>query len=242
MQLRYGSYSFDAGACKLATSSETAWNEGGQPISQKRRIDVDGFLSGNGQAAISVLMSALATALARPYQDLNFYHDDGSLSATALNNAASITGVRIVAGPNFPDWKGNEFGQFRRFTFSAEAEYPLTNTQNLLAMFRERMTFSGGGPIYGFKMALNGPPQRQLIYPFSVFRATQEGEAIGYRAYPTPPVPRWPNNLKQSPNQSLDAPRRAGKIPASYQNYPVSWQYEFESASQLSGFPNLWLG
>lgn len=241
MQLRYGTYSFDAGACKLATSSETVWNEGGQPISQKRRIDVDGFLTASGQSAISTAMSALATALATPYQDLNFYQDDGSLSATALNNAASISGVHIVRGPDFPDWKGNEFSQFRRFTFSAEAEYPLTNTKNLLVSFRERLTFSGGGPIYAYKLAINGPPQRQLIYPFSVFRATQEGEAVGYLRYPTPPPPIWPATLKQSPDESLISPRRAGKLPPSYQHFGVTWRYEFESAAQLSGFPNLWL-
>ncbi len=242
MQLKWGSYAFDAGACKIATSAETVWNEGGQPLSQRRRIDVDGFLTANGQAAISLAMSALATALAIPYQDLNFYQDDGSLSATALNNAASIGGVHIINGPNFPDWKGNEYAQFRRFTFSAEAEYPIANTQNLLLSFRERLSFSGGGPVYGMMPALIGLPQRQLIYQFSVFKVTQDGEAVGYRRYPEPPGPIWPNALAHSPDITEISPKRRGKQKAGYDTYPVAWKYDFESATALNGFPSIWLG
>ncbi len=242
MQLKYGSYAFDAGACKLATSSETLWNEGGQPYAQRRRIDVDGFLSANGQSAISAAMSALATALAIPYQDLNFYDDNGALTATALNNAASIGGVQVTSGPSFPDWRGNEFNQFRRFMFSAEAEYPITNTANLLLSFVEAMSFDGGGPIYGVRPALNGLPQRQLIYQFSVFKVAQEGRAVGYRKYPVPPAPRWPNALARSPNIRQESPQRRGKVKAAYDTYPISWSYNFESPTALTGFPSLWLG
>ncbi len=242
MQLKYGTYQFDAGACKIATSMDILWNDGGQPYAQRRKIDVDGYLSANGQAAISTAMSALTTALSTPYQDLNFYQDDGALSATTLTNATSIGGVQITSGPNFPDWKGGEYGQFRRFTFSAEAEYPITNSANLLLSFAESMTFDGGGPVYAVRPALNGPPQRQLIYQFSVFKVVQEGRAVGYRKYPTPPVPRWPNALARSPNVRQESPQRRGKVKAAYDSYPISWVYNFESPTALTGFPSIWLG
>ncbi len=173
---------------------------------------------------------------------MNFYDDNGALTATALNNATSITGVRIVAGPNFPDWKGNEFNQFRRFTFSAEAEYPATNSANLLISFKERLTFSGGGPEYVWKKALFGLPQKQRTCAFSVFKAMQEGEAVGYLKYPTAPRPLWPSALIHSPDQTLASPMRKGGIVPHYDTYPTTWRYEFQAATQFTGLPNLWLG
>jgi hypothetical protein len=243
MQLKYGTYAFDANAVKLQTASRVNWNDGGQPMSITKSIAVDGYLTATGQAANSTAMSALATALATPYKDLYFYHDDATLSATALPNATSIGGVHIVDGPNFPDSIGAEFVNFRRFTFTAEAEYPITNTNNLLLSFRERLSFSGGGPIYAHRMAVNGLPQKQLVYPFSIFKTLQEGEAVGYRRYPTPPRPIWPSALIVSPNITEESPKRRGKLAgqAGYEGYPVSWQYSFESSTQLVGVPNLWL-
>lgn len=242
MQAKYGSYAFDPNAVKLATRAEILWNEGGQQYAIRKRIDADGYLSANGQTAISTAMSAMATALAIPYQNFYFYHDDGSLSATALPNATSISGVRVIDGPHFPDWQGNEFNQFRRFTFAVEAEYPLTNTNNLLLSFRERLSFSGGGPIYVHKLAINGRPQKQLVYPFSIFKVVQEGEAVGYRRYPTAPNPIWPAAMIVSPNVTAESPKRRGKTPAAYDTYPTTWQYNFESATQLVGVPNIWIG
>ncbi len=243
MQLKYGSYAFDANAVKLATSADLLWNEGGQPYKVRKRVEADGFLTASGQAANSTAMSALATALARPYQDLYFYHDDGSLSAMALPNATSIGGVRIVAGPNFPDSFGGEFSQFRRFTFAAEAEYPLANTNNLLLSFHERLSFRGGGSRYAVFDALNTLPQRQLVNKFTAYMATQQGEAVGFRGRPTPPDPIWPDALlNTSPDRDIDSPKRRGGLVARYEEWPVTWRYEFKSPTPLVGFPNLWIG
>jgi len=242
VQLRYGSYSFDAGACKIATQATTLWNEGGQPYAVRKRIDVDGFLTASGQAAISVAMSSLATALAIPFKDLLFYHDDGSLSATGLPNASSTTGVQIVEGPHFPDWKGGEFINFRRFVFAAEAEYPVGNTLNLLVSFHERLSFRGGGSRFVVLDALDGLPQRQMVNRFTAYAATQQGEAVGYRRRPLAMSPIWPDALLQDGDVDLDSPKRRGGISPKYTDFAISWRYEFKSPTKLVGVPNLWIG
>ncbi len=241
MQLKWGSYAFDDGACKIATSGGLVFNEGGQPLSNRRRVDVDGYLSANGQVACSVKMSALETALARQYQDLILYHDDGSVSATALMNATSIGGVRVVSSPSYPDWKGNERGQFVRFTFAVEAEYPLANTQNLLVSFRERLSFSGGGPRRVVLEALDTLPQTQMVRRFTAYQVIQHGQAVGYRSRPTPPRSIWPDALMESPNYDVDSPARAGGVPAKYKDFAISWSYLHKSPTPLTGSPNLWL-
>lgn len=242
MQLKYGSYAFDANAVKVATFAETLWNEGGQPYAVRKRIDVDGYLSADGQTANSTAASALATALALPYRDLILYQDDAAESATSLKNDTSIDGVKIVDGPNFPDSNGGEYSTFRRFTFSAQAEYPIANTDNILLSFRERLSFSGGGPRYAMGETVNTLPQRQLLYPATIYRVVQAGSAVGYRRYPTPPRPLWPAALKMAGSVDEDSPDRRGKQTPSYSNFPVTWRYEFESATALTGFPNLWIG
>lgn len=241
MQLKVGTYAFDANSLKFSTQSRKVWNEGGQLYAIRKSISVDGYLVANGQAAISAAIVALENALAIPYQDIVFYHDDATVSATALVSSSSVSGVQITNGPNFPDSVGVEFVNQRRFNFSAEAEYPAANSNNLLLSFREKLTFSGGGPIYVHKMAINGPSQKQLVYPFSIFKATQEGMATGYRHYPVAPDPIWPSALMTSPNQSLESPRRRGKVQAGYDSYPTAWSYNFESTIQLVGFPSLWV-
>ena len=238
MQLRYGAYSFNANGVKVAFSQETLINAGGQPYAVRKRLDLDGYLEGDGQSAIQQAASALVTALSRPYQDLVLYRDDGTASDTALLNAGSITGV-VPQAPTFPDSIGAEYATLRRFRFSAEAEYPVTNAATLLVSFRETLSFSGGGPIYAHKMAINGPPQKQLVYPFSIYRATQEGEAVGYLFRPTAPAPIWPKALMQAPETSMVSPQRRGRL---YTEFSVTWSYQFESATPLVGVPNVWKG
>ncbi len=244
MYLKWGSYTFDDGACKIATSGGLVFNEGGQPLSQRRRVDVDGYLSANGQVACTLAMSALETALARQYQDLILYNDDGSVSATALLNSSSISGVRVVSSPSYPDWKGNERNQFVRFTFAVEAEYPLSNTQNMLVSFRERLSFSGGGPRRVVMEALDTLPQTQTVRLFTAYQVIQQGQAVGYRATPAAPQSIWPDALMESPNFDYDSPTRAGgfgSVPAKYKDFFVSWRYLHKSPTPLTGSPSLWL-
>lgn len=238
MQVKYGTYAFNANGVKVAYRQATLINAGGQPYAIEKTLSLDGYLEGDGQAACVLAASALATALARPYQDLILYTDAGAPSDCALYNSPSTTGV-VPQAPSFPDSVGAEYATFRRFQFSAKAEYPLANTGAILMSFTERLQFSGGGPIYAHKMALNGPPQKQLIYPASIFKVVQEGEAVGYTFRPDPPPPIWPDALMTSPDITVDAPKRRGK---KYTDFHVSWRYNFESATQLVGVPTIWKG
>ena len=238
MQVKYGTYGFPANGVKVAFSQQTQINAGGQPYEVTKRLDLDGYLEGDGQAALVQAASALATALAVPYQDLVLYTDAGSPTDCKLLNASSTTGV-VVTDLQFPDSIGGEYATFRRFTMSAEASYPVTDSMSLLVSFSERLSFSGGGPIYRHRMAVNGRPQKQLVYPFSIFKVTQEGQAVGFRKRPTPPGPIWPNALMEAPDRTIDAPQRRGK---GYTDFAVSWRYNFESAVELVGVPNIWKG
>lgn len=238
MQTKYGTYSFDANSTLLSASARTMFNRGGQPYSLLRSFTVSGYLSASGQAAITQAENALKTALAVPFRDLVLCHDDGSVSSEALLNAGSITGVKVTQGPTFSTTMGPEFATLRSFSFTAEAEYPLAGTANLLLDFQETLSFSGGGPLYAMRRAINGPPQRQLVYPATEYRCTQQGMAVGYAAYPAVPGPKFPAALREAPMVARKAPQRMGN---GYQGHEVSWRYEHESAGPLVGVPSLWI-
>ena len=106
--------------------------------------------------------------------------------------------------------------------------------------FHESVTTSGGGPTYIYLPNLNGPPQRQLVYPVSVGTAAQSGRAVGFQDWPSPPTPLWPAYLKtQPPRITRQEPRRVG---LTYQNFAIEWSYDFEAAGPLFGAPHWWPG
>lgn len=237
MRLYWGAYPFNANACEIRALSETFRADNGRPLKIKQTLEVAGFLEADGQAAITLAMNGLITALAQPYKDLVFLKDDGSASATGLYNAGSLGGVVITRGPEFKENNGGEYNQFRKFEFTAEAEYPVAGTQNLLISFTERLEFKGGGPIYAHKLAVNGPPQKQLLYSRSIFSVMQTGEAVGFRRYPLPPGAIWPTALKDDPEFQRTTPNFRG---SQYDTYKLSWIYRYESATPLIGAPHLW--
>ncbi len=240
MQLAYGNFLFDFNSTKIASKMETVYNAGGQPYSSKQSLEVNGYLSGDTQAEIVLAMSALQAALMTPFQDLVFFQDNGQISATYLRNQGSITGVRITEGPNYPTTEKSEYVNQRYFEFKAEAEYPLPNTGGLLLSFTESLTFEGGGPIYAFRNALNGPPQKQMVWPATPYKVVQRGSAVGYKKYPTWAVPaaKFPFALMKAPKIDEKTPERKGK---GFQGYELTWEYEFEDANPLVGTPTLWL-
>lgn len=240
MQLVYGNYQFDPNSTTVQVDSHTVQNEAGIPLSIVLTFAVKGYLTGTSQLILTLAESALRTALARPYQDLRLLQDSGLNSADVLLNANSITGVRIIEGPSFTDTMGPEYAVIRSFKFAAQAEYPLLNTANLLMRYVERLIFTGGGPLYAHRPALNGLPQKQLIYPNMPYQVVQTGQIVGYRNYPPVPGPKFPDALKESPRITTYSPSRRGLT--AYQGYGIEYSYLFESATPLVDVPSLWTG
>lgn len=240
MQLFVGTYGFPVNATQIGATIETLINEGGQFYAQKKSLHVSGYLSVNGQTDSALQEAALRTALAIPYQNILFKNDDGTLSALGLVNLGSNTGVRITH-VDFPTTQGPEIATIRSFAFTAEAEYPYPLSAALLLSFTETLTFEGGLPIFAHRLAIDGPNQKQLVWPQDTFRATQAGTIVGYRAPPNVLVyapPKWPYALKQAARISTTSPKRKG---FGYEGYGVTYSYEFEDVAPLVGLPTLWV-
>ncbi len=224
----------------VTTDLHTLWSGVGQPYAQVRRLQAQGYLLttvptgtvAQRQANLTQLENALKTALSTPYPDIRFLQDSGALSSEYLLNAGSTTGVRVT-NLDFPKALGPEYCTERSYTFTAEAEYPIVGAANLVLEWQETLAFGGGGPVYAHRLALNGPPQKQLIYPQTPYTCTQVGMAVGYQRQLPPNAPRYPAALKVSPDVVYDSPerRRVGR----YTGWRTRWQYVFESVGPLAG-------
>lgn len=236
----YGSYSWDFNSTTVSHGINIQWNAGDQPYSAQHKIDVEGYLSFNGQAAGTIAINLMYAAMKKPYQNLVLSIDSGADSFHSLRNTPDcISGVRITSGPLFDKTTGAEYNTERFFKFTAEAEYILAGTQNFLIEFEETLSFSGGGPLYDIKPALVGPPQKQLLFEQTPYVCIQSGHSVGYTQRPNPMPPLFPDALMKSPDVRKVSPRRRGR---GYQNFGISWNYEFKSIGPLSGEPNRWLG
>jgi hypothetical protein len=239
VQLVYGAYRFPVNGVAVTSRTSPVLDYAGRTIRVRTAINCRGYLTGDGQAALTLLENQMRAALLIPYQNLSLLQDSGAVSATSLSSGSTLSGVSITDGPHFPDPMGSEYVTTRTFEFSGEAETVVNgNSANLLA-FQESLTFVGtGGPMTMFKNAVNGPlPQRQVVYPRTVCRVIQAGQSVGHLQYPLAPAPKWPAFENVDRRQVVNAnPRRVGRGLA---EFPITWRYEFESAVPLVGLPTI---
>lgn len=238
MYYTWQNYTSDDNSAIIGAKTRVVKNSGGEMISLVTSYEVKGYVYGTGQQDVSDSMNELESALARPYSNFLFYQDDGAVSATALYNGPSLSGVTVTDGPNWLlDARGANYVRQNEYTFTVSAEYPLSNTRNMLLSFEERIIRSGGGPRYMLQECLYGPPQRQRIRAATIFSTVQEGSAEGYLRQPRIPPALWPAHLMFAPDTMEASPDREGK---GFKRYAISWKYTYMSPVYLPGPPNLW--
>ncbi len=240
MQLRWGTYAFPVNGCDLTSRTRLVTSDSGRPVRYVTRVDVEGELEGDGQAALSAQEAALRAALLINYVDLAFRSDSGGVTAVSLLNSASLSGVRVVDGPIFAGSDGAEYATLRRFSFTVEAEFVIANAANAVLSFTETLSITGdGGPDTILRIPINVPLLvRQQISPRTPVFATQTGRAVGHTKYPPVPGPLWPRPTLQGKRTQINRenPRQLGLACV---EYPVSWSYQYESDVPLVGVPGL---
>ncbi len=246
-------YGFDPNAVELSVAHRLNYNRGGQPVTRTDTFTVNGYLStsvvgtpAQQQADLTAKELALEQALlTAPVNgaSLIFLNDDNSVSAEVLSGPTSLTGVRCTH-LSFNKSQGPEYATIRSFVAEFQCTLPLPRTANLLLSFEETLTFWGGYPVYVHRPSINSTPQKQMVYPASVYSCTQVGTAVGFRAYPAPPPPKFPYALKEAPKITKKSPERMGnpsQANSGQQGYSLSWEYHFEDASPLVGaLPSVW--
>jgi len=241
-KLKWGSYTHDLSEAGVRIRFEPIYSEGGQRIGNTHIWEIEGELQAASQANVSTAISSLIDAYASDGQDLILAFDDDTSSTHVLLNDDCFGGTRVVMGPEFPRYEGSEYVNRRSFKLVVEGDVLSLQTDLLLA-YEEMLSFTGGGPLTVHIELDVGPPQKQQTRDQTTYRVTQSGSSVGlYTRYIPPPI--WPD-AEVIPRRRIDrkAPRRVGPAGApEFRDYETTWSYEFESADELVGEPNLWPG
>jgi hypothetical protein len=247
MQLFFnGQALFNSGAAAVTADTAVIRAESGRPLRLRTRLHVHAYLeyanNTGGQAALTSAENSLRSQLQGAYGDLVLKQDSGAYSGLALVNSNSISGVVIDSGPTFTEAEGSEYVNRRTVEFTGVAEYVIANTKTAIVSWKESLVFTGtGGPVTRWRPSVNTKPIQQQIYPFSTYKLVQTGRAVGHRAYPVQPTPFFAYPIEQVDRRRVinEAPTRIGKAQSSLVNYPITWEYYYESASPLVAVPNL---
>jgi hypothetical protein len=236
MILKYGSYAHDQNECAVVITKRAVFSPRGDREFVRETWSITGIKQAATQPALSGTLAALRAAYAVNGLDAGLYLDDGAtLTDHALPSAAALGGVRVVR-LDYPHGSGAEYSTFRTYRLTLEADFP--DAAGNLLDYAESLNFAGtGGPRRIFLEVLEGLPQEQIGAQCTTCRATQQGRAVGFGAYPVPPPPIWP--LAELPDRrriTLGTPER---IAGQFARFPVEWSYAFESIGPLSGFPNI---
>lgn len=240
MYLKYGSYQHADAEVTFTIGRDALENEAGQHYGDRHTWNIEGCLQAADTAAVVTAFRALEAAYSQWYRDLVFYDDSGAATHTLLNSG-STTGVKIIRPPSYTRGDGAELSTYRNYIITATADYPAGTGANLLRSFTETLAFGGGGPERAVVECVNVPPQEQVLKLYTTYRASQRGSAVGMYSYPAIPAPLFPGKERVRSNPPGDPQYGSPKLRNGiYVDWPVSWSYEFISATPLVGFPNRW--
>lgn len=238
MQIKYGTYAFEANGVSWRSRKEMLLNVAEVPYGYKLYATLEGWLTGTTDELCTKEL-ALRAALEVPYQDLIFYKDDSTETPLVLRQSDSLSGIIVKMGPDFDSTRKSEYATTRQFSIQIYGEFSLPNQAKSLIAFSERVETSGGGPFYIHKRAVEGPPQKQMVWEQMEQTGSQDGEAIGYLDYPEPAKQIWPDDLKEPERIIRTTPQRIG---SKHKLYKIEWHYKFEGSGVglLAGRPTLW--
>lgn len=241
MYAKYGTYRHELGEHTFTVLREAIPSPAGDTWAIRETWNINGVLtntSGNPNT-LDTKVAALIAAYGQDNQDLAIILPDGTRSQShRLLNSDTIGGVRVVRPPSFPKGEGAEGVTYRTFTVTLEAIKPTVAT-HLVLSFEETVSWSGGGPEFGYLYPAIGAPVRQQLRRQTTYKATQSGRAVGLSRYPTVPRPIWPM-ARLRPEETPITKRSPRRVGGSYIEYEISWNYQFESASKLVGGVHLW--
>jgi len=229
-------YTHEQNEVELTVSLQPYYSERGQYAGTKYIHRLKGKLQAASQAAITTAIAALELAYRNGGYDAGLYLDDGTtLTGHYLTNSTAVGGVRCVS-IDYPIGNGAQYSTFRDYEITLEADYQ-TGT-NALRDFSETISFEGGGgPRKVFIETLDGYVIEQITAQRTAYRAIQQGSSMVYGDYPRAPPPIWPNaEIVDQRRVSPIGPQIEGR---NRTVYGMQWQYVFQSATPLSGFPTV---
>lgn len=235
----YGTYQHLPGTVEYSRTQEIIRAPTDEPMFIQERWDLNGLLNATGFSDCHTQAGNLIQAYASDGKDIGLLAN-GQPTHMVLYNAATISGVMVTRRPSFPSNRDAAYITQLPFSITVEAQLPVGGTDSfLITKWEETLDFEGGGPLRGYLETLIGKPQPQQRKEQTIYRAIQAGSATGLYFRPTPPAALFPAALTKRPAIRKISPQRRANGDV---EWGITWRYEYESDSPLSGDPTLWGG
>lgn len=172
--------------------------------------------------------------------DLILYDPTGAISHHVLRNSECHGGVRIIDPPSYRDGTGVECATKRTISVVVGGIKPIPTSQlrSAYRSFEETLEFAPAGRKTGHLETLTTRSVKQTLRRFQTYRVVQRGSAVGLYKYPLIPRAIWPFALvDEEPLKTLGHPRRIG---GALTDFPIAWEYQFQSNVRLLGQPHIW--
>ena len=233
--VRYGSYAHNAGEVFWTDAVQTQIVQG-VAVTRTITVSLDIKVFGDTAALIAASMGSMQNAYWQPGRDLTLSDDNGTV-LRSLRSAGSLSGVQCVEGPSLVGTTPGEFTTYATLRATFQATFQAQAGQALVYDWTQSLSIEGGGPLYVWQPAISGPPLKVMVQDQTTYRATQTGSAKGLLSYPPVPPPVFGvGALMGNPQITRASPLRNGQ---GFTEWPVTWSYQFESASPLIGLPGL---
>jgi len=238
----YRTFTSEDGQVRWVQRGVNTLTQRGYPDRQLVSIQLGLFLHAATQADLTTAINNFESAFGTDGGDLHLYLSDGATeSAHTLLSSETITGIRVVQAPSYPGKFGAEYAAGltalgRYVQVGLQAEINRTD-RNIKAWTETVEVIGGGGGEFVIQTPLQGPPVRQEITESSPIRMIQEGYAIGYSSYPTPPNPLSPSDehLSRARVKRFNPRETRG----TFTDYKIAWHREMEKVSNFgSATPN----
>jgi hypothetical protein len=169
--------------------------------------------------------------------DVVLYQEDGTTpTAHAIYGSQTLSGIQCVKPLTFSETRNAEYVKKRTYTTTLEALKPVQGAP-IIHSFTEKLSRSGGGPMFAFLEPNEGFPILQQIKEHAPYIYTQSGTIVGIGQRPSLPQPLWPAALLQSRTDGEDTPTRMGEAEVLF---PRNYEYRFGSVTPLTGNATSW--
>lgn len=234
MYLAYGSYIHAAGMATISIQKSVLRSEIGTRIGYTEQWTIDAYIKGDDVPSLTVLLGILEAAYSFDGYNIVLFNDDGSPTQHSMISANAQGGVRVVSF-GYPDGDNTEYVTMRKVQIVLEGRFVSASRSQIVA-WSETLSFTGdGGPRFIMQQPLLGYPQKWQVASRTPFYANQSGQAVIMFDYPNPPGPLFPDAEHRDRRQVAKIHPQI--INGVFQNYGLTWSYEFESINPLFGNP-----
>nr|ADY57863.1 hypothetical protein Plabr_0234 [Rubinisphaera brasiliensis DSM 5305] len=182
---------------------------------------VTGKLRADTQAALDTKIATFNSVFnSSNISAVGLYFDNGTPTQHVIQTSATLDGIKLVNGPNYPSGSGAEYSVFRTVQFTLQAEVKSANRD--LVQFQETISVSGGTRPSTWLLPADGslPIRQRLVrIPYTI---TQAGSAETYRS-----TFAWPDPLGEEPDTISQTAAGAEYNRGGQATYRWSWDYQW---------------